>query len=176
MALIPAGLGLGSYAIMRNEASVADYNLYCGNTKGCTPVSGSDPDLPMVNISYDDIQKYAAWLSQATGARYRVPTRPEWVRAAGGRSKTDSDANCVVPGRDPRGTSLRAATAGNANVYGLHNMFGNAQELTTTVNGGLAAVGGAIGDDLIYCQSEFLRPANGQPEGRTGFRLLREMQ
>jgi hypothetical protein len=176
MALIPAGLELGSFAIMRNETSVADYNVYCSSTKGCTPVSGSDPQLPMVNISYDDMQKYAAWLSQATGAKYRVPTRQEWIHAAGGRNKTDPDANCVVPGRDPRGTSLRAAGTGNANLYGLHNMFGNAQELVTTVNAGLLALGGAVGDELIYCQSEYQRKVNGEPDGRTGFRLLREMR
>jgi serine/threonine protein kinase len=175
MALIPAGLELGAYAIMRNETSVADYNLYCGTTKGCTPANGSDPDLPMVNISYDDMQKYATWLSQATGAKYRLPTRQEWVRAAGGRGKTDADANCVLPGRDPRGMALRATTAGNQNLFGLHNMFGNAQEVATLANGGLAALGGAIGDDLILCQSEYSQPFR-QPDGRTGFRLLREMR
>jgi serine/threonine protein kinase len=177
MALIPAGLGMGAYTIMRNEASVADYNVYCSNTKGCTPVSGSDPELPVVNISYDDMQKYASWLSQATGARYRLPTKPEWVRAAGGRGMTDdSDANCVVQGRDPRGMSLRASNAGHVNKFGLHNIFGNAQELATGANGRLLALGGAIGDEILYCRSEFERPANGQPDGRTGFRLLREMQ
>jgi serine/threonine protein kinase len=175
MALIPAGFELGTYAIMRNEASVADYNLYCSNTKGCTPASGADPDLPMVNISYDDMQKYAAWLSQVSGAKYRLPTRQEWLRAAGGRGKTDADANCVVPGRDPRGMALRATTAGNQNLFGLHNMFGNAQEVATLATGGLAALGGAIGDELILCQSEYSQPFR-QPDGRTGFRLLREMR
>jgi hypothetical protein len=40
----------------------------------------------------------------------------------------------------------------------------------------LKALGGAIGDDLVTCQTELQRPSNGQPDGRTGFRLLREMR
>jgi AraC-like DNA-binding protein len=176
LALIPPGFEQGMFAMMRNEASVGDYNLYCSSTKACTPDSGSDPALPVVNVSYDDVQKYAAWLGQQTGARYRIPTRPEWIRAAGGKNKTDPDANCVPPGREQRGAALWASTAGHANIYGLHNMFGNAQEYAITMNGAVVAVGGAIGDALLYCQSEFSRPANGPPDGRTGFRLLREMR
>lgn len=175
MVLIPAGLELGTYAMMRDEASVGDYTLYCTSTKACSPVSGSDPDSPIVNVSYDSVQKYATWLSQSTGAKYRLPTQREWLRAAG-RNMTDPDANCVVPGRDPRGTALRPTTAGQGNAFGMRNVVGNAQEWVTTANGGLRAFGGAIGDPMYTCQTEFSRPSNGEPDARTGFRLLREMQ
>jgi serine/threonine protein kinase len=175
MMVIPAGLGAGGFAMMQNEASVADYNLYCANTKGCTQVPGSDPDLPITSISIDDAQKYAAWLSQATGAKYRLPLEREWRRAAG-RNMRDPDANCVVPGRSARGMALRPSTEGNLNEYGLRNLVGNAQEWALTANGALKALGGAIGDQIDTCQTDFQRPANGQPDGRTGFRLLREMR
>jgi serine/threonine protein kinase len=176
MMVIPAGLGAGGFAMMQNETSIADYNLYCASIKGCMQVaSGSDPDLPVTSISIDDAQKYAAWLSQATGAKYRLPLEREWRRAAG-RNMRDPEANCVVPGRSARGMALRSSTDGTLNEYGLRNLIGNAQEWALTANGALKALGGAIGDPIDQCQSDFQRPANGQPDERTGFRLLREMR
>jgi hypothetical protein len=172
MALVPAGFELGSYAIMRNEASVAEYNLYCNSTKACTPAPG-DSELPVVNVSLDDVQKYAAWLSQATGVKYRLPTEREWRRAAG-RNMTDPDANCVVLGRDPRGTALRPITIGNGNSLGLRNVVGNAREMAVADNGQTRALGGGIGDDIGYCQTEYSVPFK-DADSRTGFRLLREM-
>jgi len=174
MVVIPAGLELGSFAMMRDETSIGEYNLYCAGIKGCTQVSASDPDLPITSISVDDAQKYAAWLTAASGAKYRLPTEREWLRAAG--RMHDSDANCLVSGRPARGTVLRAATVGAPNDYGMRNVVGNAQEWATSAAGGLKALGGGIGDPIEICQTEFSRPHNGQPDGRTGFRLLREMR
>jgi len=174
MVVIPAGLELVRFAMMRNEASIGDYNAYCTSTKGCTPVSASDTDLPITSVSVDDAQKYAAWLSAQTGAKYRLPMEREWRRAAGRRG--DPDANCQVAGRSARGTVLRPTTVGAQNDYGMRDVVGNAQEWATTAAGGLKALGGAIGDPIEICQPEMSRPQSGQPDGRTGFRLLREMR
>jgi serine/threonine protein kinase len=174
MVIIPAGIELGTYLMMRNEASVADYNQYCASVKGCTQVTGADSDLPITSISVDDAQKYAAWLSSASGVKYRLPTEREWKRAAG--RQRDLDANCTVPGRSPQGIALRPTTVGNLNELGMRNVVGNAQEWATTAGGGLRALGGAIGDPIDTCQTLFSRPHDGKPDGRTGFRLLREMR
>jgi formylglycine-generating enzyme required for sulfatase activity len=172
MVIIPAGGTLAGFAMMKNEASNADYNTYCTGVKGCKPID-SDPNLPVSSVSVDDAQKYAIWLSAATGARYRLPTDREWLRAAGRGG--DPDANCVG-GQAARGTALRATTIGSLNDYGLRNVMGNVQEWAITAAGGLKAMGGAIGDSIQICQTEFSRPSSGQPDTRTGFRLLREMR
>jgi formylglycine-generating enzyme required for sulfatase activity len=39
---------------------------------------------PVVLVSHSDAQAYAAWLSQATGERWRLPTEIEWEKAARG--------------------------------------------------------------------------------------------
>ena len=38
----------------------------------------------MVLVSHVDAQAYAEWLSQETGAMWRLPTESEWERAARG--------------------------------------------------------------------------------------------
>ena len=174
MMVIPAGWGSAVFAMMRDEASVADYNAYCASVSGCTRASGDNPDLPVATVSESDAEKYAAWLSSATGAKYRLPTESEWKRAAG--TEQNKATNCVVSGTAGRGESLRPVSGGGApNEFGLRDITGNVQEWAKPANGGLKALGGAIGDPVELCQTAFSRPHSGQPDGRTGFRLLREI-
>lgn len=74
-------------AIMTRQVSQAEYAA-CVNAGGCKPLDAaqrraSSPDLPAVGISWSDASAYAAWLSAATGRRFRLPDYGEWVYAAG---------------------------------------------------------------------------------------------
>ena len=47
------------------------------------PPSGRD-DHPVVLVSHGDARAYAAWLTEATGRGWRLPSEPEWEKAARG--------------------------------------------------------------------------------------------
>ncbi|WP_232062276.1 formylglycine-generating enzyme family protein [Variovorax sp. PBS-H4] len=63
-------------------------------------------DHPVVNVTWNDAQALAAWLSRMEGRRYRLPTEAEWEYAcrAGTRTRYSS-------GEDPR------SLLGAANVF-----------------------------------------------------------
>src|SRR5262249_17448453 len=39
----------------------------------------NESDLPIIGLTYDAATKYAEWLSQQTGRKFRLPTPEEWV-------------------------------------------------------------------------------------------------
>ena len=88
---------------------------------------------PVINVSWDDAQAYAAWLSQATGKSYRLPTEAEWEYAArsgskqetwAGTSKEDELGNYAVYRAD------KTAEVGSKqpNTFGLYDLSGNVDE------------------------------------------------
>ncbi|MDB5749345.1 MAG: serine/threonine protein kinase, partial [Massilia sp.] len=98
---------------------------------------------PVVGVSWGDAQLYLAWLSQATGARYRLPSEAEWEYACRAGTKTafsfgddidpslaNYDGNFTwnggAHGDFRRGTTPVALFA--ANPWGLHDMHGNVWE------------------------------------------------
>jgi len=175
LVVIPAGQGLNSFAIERDEVSIAEYSAYC-RAAHCAAPRGAMPEVPMTSVSVADADRYAAWLSAATGAKYRLPSEQEWRRAAA--QFQDPAANClvVINGQIVRGASLRPVNMGNLNAFGLRHVVGNAQEWAKSDSGGWKALGGAIGDPLAICSTQLARPHSGSPDGRTGFRLVREMR
>ena len=105
----------------------------------------SDPDLPVVNVSWIDVQAFLEKLSAFRSGRYRLPTESEWEYAcrAGtttaystGATLTTDQANYngefPLPGQ-ARGVNRGAiAKAGSfpPNPWGLLDMHGNAWEWT----------------------------------------------
>jgi formylglycine-generating enzyme required for sulfatase activity len=85
---------------------------------------GADPDEPVVCVTQEEAESYAAWLGETTGRRVRLPTSAEWEYAArgGGRPIAYPWGNAWPP---PPGAaniadrSVKNATYGDAEALPL---------------------------------------------------------
>jgi len=92
-----------------------------------------DDMCPVVCISWNDAQAFAAWLSEKEGLDYRLPTEAEWEYACRSGTKTryywgnDFRLDCAWSGVNSR---KRPRTVGQKlpNSFGLYDMSGNVWE------------------------------------------------
>ena len=91
---------------------------------------------PVINVSWEDANDYASWLSTESGRRYRLPTEAEWEYAARAGAETAyswgdalaaNEANCTGCGRRSRDRTVPTGLF-RANAWGLHDMHGNVWE------------------------------------------------
>ncbi len=143
-ARFPRGL-----SIMKHQVSQAEYAA-CVKAGGCKPLDGAHrgagaPDMPAVGVSWTDASAYAAWLSARTGRRWRLPTYPEWVYAAGEAFR--EQAALPDAGDDPaqrwlaeydaqsnrqrEDAEVRAFGAYGVNASGLMDMAGSVWDWTS---------------------------------------------
>lgn len=93
---------------------------------------------PVINVTWDDANDYARWLSAKLGQSCRLPTEAEWEYAAGaGRSTAfwwgDDHATGMANCRDCNPAPIYGTTPVGtfpANPFGLRDMNGNVWEWT----------------------------------------------
>ena len=140
-------------AIGRYEATFADYERFADATASVDQPGDAGwgrGTRPVVNVNWNDVRTYAAWLSAQTGKTYRLPTEAEWEYAARAGTTTRysfgdniacSQANYgrgIGTRRDPSPCNrssnpnlIRTMIVGSfaANPFGLYDMHGNVSEL-----------------------------------------------
>ena len=148
------------YYMATKEITVGVYDKVM-RTAGLPPSGASDsPDMPVTNISWfqvqDFLRAYNRWLVENTNllpsgegrvvAFVRLPTEAEWEFAARGGTKVSRE---IFDQKTPYGTApleesewfggptsshnkLQLAGALKPNPLGLHDMLGNAAEMTGT--------------------------------------------
>ena len=95
---------------------------------------------PVINVSWEDAQAYVWWLSESTGAAYRLPSESEWEYAARANTTTPFHMGATIsPNQanyDGRGAysdwGFRKRTTPTGtfapNAFGLYDVHGNVEE------------------------------------------------
>ena len=115
---------LGEYQVRNSE-----YEAFADTTSHAPPPAPfSDPEQPVVGVSWFEAVRYCEWLSGVSGRRVRLPTEAEWECAArGGAEGLHYPWGDELPSQDdasgPRAVGRRAA-----NAYGLYDICANVHE------------------------------------------------
>lgn len=127
------------FALSRFEVTFEEYDQFALATERPLPsdMGWGRGKRPVIYVSWEDAQAYAAWLSEQTGQAYRLPSEAEWEYAA--RAGTESAywwGNALQPGMalcddcEPLTDSDRSAKVGShpPNPWGLFDLNGNVDE------------------------------------------------
>jgi serine/threonine protein kinase len=146
------------FAIMRQVFRVDELAMYC-TANGC-----DEPEIDVVpagSVSRADAIAFAAWMTQVTGHRYRLPSSEEWRRAMGGDVASTT-------------TCTGGAARGDQNEFGLSLLSVNSVSAHSAE--WLAETNDSSAQSVTACAPTgdgALVATVAQP---TGVRLLREVQ
>jgi toxoflavin biosynthesis protein ToxD len=134
---------LKDFLIAETEVTNAQYAEFVADSKVKPPTGWNSEgfpegrgDFPVTNISYNEAEAYCEWLANKLGKEVRLPTEPEWERAAKGEedfiypwgNTWDSKA-AIIKGKVAKVKNFER----NKSPYGAYDMAGNVWEMTSAV-------------------------------------------
>lgn len=139
-------IALRRFALARTEVTFDEWDA-CIADRGCRRVphdrGWGRGRMPVMGVSWIDVQEYLAWLRKRTGKDYRLPSEAEFEYALrGGTTTRFWTGKCITvaqanfdavepPEGCPQGGSVGRPVEVGAyapNAFGLHDMAGNVAE------------------------------------------------
>ena len=144
-------LRVTDYYMMRYPVTNQQYQKFVEATGHRPPLFGwndgkflaEKADHPVVGVSFRDALEFAQWAAQETGLSVRLPTEPEWEKAARGPDgylypwgDTWQDGACNNEEARRGGTTpVDCYSPQGDSPYGVGDMGGNVQEWTCSLFG-----------------------------------------
>jgi formylglycine-generating enzyme required for sulfatase activity len=126
-------------AVSKFELTFAEWDV-CAAYGPCAPEIAAKwgrGRQPVINVTWEDAQAYAAWLSSVTGQPYRLLTEAEYEYAARAGAQTAypwgpsigvGNAQCGECGPSTGADGVAAVGSFQLNKFGLGDMIGNVYE------------------------------------------------
>ena len=122
---------LSSFKISKYEVTQKQWVALMGTN----PSGFKGENLPVENVSWDDVQEFIQRLNAATEKNYRLPTEAEWEYAARGGNKSkgykysgSNDVDAVVWYSGNSNGTTHAVGTKAPNELGIYDMTGNVDE------------------------------------------------
>jgi formylglycine-generating enzyme required for sulfatase activity len=140
----PHPIDVQTFFMDKTEVTNAEYAIFVRDTNHAAPGYwwGTKPPLgqerwPVVSVSQQDANEFAAWRSKREGAAYRLPTEEEWEYAARNGPQGDlypwgkewQEGNAVVKEGSPSPVGSRPQ---GKNKWGVVDLIGNVWEWTSS--------------------------------------------
>ena len=144
---------------------------------GNNPSQFKGPDLPIEEVSWEDVQEFLKKLNAAEkGARYRLPTEVEWEYSAkAGQANEPANLDAVAWYNGNSSSKTHPVGQKQPNAWGLYDMLGNVWEwvaIPEDASRGLVR-GGSWFDNAKRTRTTF-SPLIIVGPGSLGFRCVRE--
>ncbi len=158
---------LDEFTMQTTPVTVAQYRAFCvAKRRGKMPSEpkwGWQEDHPILNVTFEDAQKFCAWVAEKTRRRVRLPKEEEWEKAArgadgkkypwGNEDPTEANAGRLLwSSIDSKKSRTNAVGRFPANEFGLFDMAGNVWEWCDSLYDGehdwRVVRGGSWGDGI----------------------------